>query len=97
MFSVSAPDSFAIGSVKIMPASKTIIPANIIEYKQKFNTPLTSFVFSSPKSLAITLLPPMPKTEAIDIIIKRSGVQSVTAAIIAGSFVRETKKVSAIL
>ena len=81
----------------MIPTSKIIIPANTIAYRQKFSVLLTSLFLFSPKSLAITLFPPIPKIEAIDIIIKRIGVHSVTAAIIAGSFVKETKKVSAIL
>lgn len=74
-----------------------IIPAKTMAYIQKFRVLLTSFFLSSPNSLAITLFPPIPKMEAMDMMIRRIGVQSVTAASIAGSFVKETKKVSAML
>jgi hypothetical protein len=58
--------------------------------------PDSSFLFS-PSSLAMTLLPPMPKTQAMDMMMSRIGAHNVTAAIVAGSLVRDTKKVSAIL
>ena len=97
MLSASAPDIFANGRISTSPAIRVITPAIAIAYTQKFIVAPDSSSFFSPNNLAITLLPPMPKIQAIDMMISNIGAHNVTAAIVAGSFVKETKKVSAIL
>ena len=74
-----------------------MMPAIAIAYTQKFITRPDSAFFPSPNNLAITLLPPIPKIQAIDMMISNIGAHSVTAAIVEGSFVKETKNVSAML
>ena len=71
------------------------MPAMAMAYTQKFMVVPDSSFLSSPNNLAITLLPPIPKTQAIDMMISNIGAHSVTAAIMAGSLVKETKNVSA--
>lgn len=97
MLSASAPDNFANGCKNVSPRTRVTAPAAAMEYTQKFMVVPDSSLFSSPNNLAITLLPPIPKMQAMDMIISRIGAHKVTAAIIAGSFVKDTKNVSAIL